>query len=280
MRHNFINLAGGALTLLLVGAASSAQADQIFAQDNAGDAVYSGNGNFNGLNGGTGFQPWIVSPTGNSNNNGAFIGDATQNAGGAQGANSVNINSSGAKSFALYANNFYNGLATRPLVNSLAVGQTFSLDFDNGYVDNGATTGFQFGNSSVSNGFYFYFQGGASNYRISDVNSTGMNRIFDTPLGFTGSGLHADFTLTSPTQYTFTLRDINSSAAPFTTTGYIASSSVDRLTVTDYGAGGGTDRNVYANNLSVMTPAPSALLPMAGGLTVLFGSLKRRKRRV
>ena len=278
MRLNFMNLAGGALTLLLVGAASSAQAD-IIAQDNAGDSVYSGGGNFNGLNGGMGFLPWMVTPTGNSGTNGAFIGDATQNAGGTQGANGVNINSSGGKSFALYANDFYNGLATRPLASALSVGQTFSLDFDNGYIDNGATTGFQFGNASVGNGFYFYFQGGANNYRISDVDSAGMNHIVDTPLSFTGSGLHADFTLTAPTQYKLTLRDLNSNAAPYTTTGYIGSSSVDRVTITDYGAGGGTDKNVYANNLSVTTPAPSALLPMAGGLVVLFGSLKRRKRK-
>lgn len=161
MRHNFINLAGGALTLLLVGAVSSAQAD-IIAQDNAGDPLYTGGGNYNGLNGGTGFQPWIVSPTGNGSTNGAFIGDATQNAGGAQGVNGVNINSSGAKSFALYANDFYNGLATRPLINTLAVGQTFSLDFDNGYVDNGAIAGFEFGNAGANNGFVLSFQGGTS----------------------------------------------------------------------------------------------------------------------
>ena len=278
MRHTFITLAGGALTLLLVGAASTAQAD-IIAQDDASDAVYSGGGNYNGLNGGTGFLPWIVTPAVSDNTSGAFIGDATKNAGGAQGANGVNINSSGAKSFSLYANDFYNGIATRPLATALAVGQTFSLDFDNGYVDNGATAGFQFGNASTGNGFYFYFQGGANNYRISDVSSTGAGRIVDTPLGFTGSGLHADFTLTAPTQYKFTLRDINSSAAPYTTTGYIGSSSVDRIIISDYGAGGGTDHNVYANHLAVTTPAPSALLPMASGMFVLFGAIQRRKRK-
>ena len=56
MRHNIMNLAGGALTLLLVGAASSAQAD-IIAQDNASNAVYNGGLDFNGLqSGATGFQ--------------------------------------------------------------------------------------------------------------------------------------------------------------------------------------------------------------------------------
>ena len=162
MRHNFTTLAGSALTLLLVGAASSAQADTIIAQDNASYAVYNG-GSFNGLNGGTGFGAWSV----NSPNGGSFIGNSTNNGGVPSGG----INSTGGKAFGIYSNGAQT-TATRPLTTPLAIGQTLSLDFDNGYINSsGPSAGFYLSNGG-NNPLTVYFNGGDSQYRVVDNTTT------------------------------------------------------------------------------------------------------------
>ncbi len=262
MRHNFNLLAGGALTLLLVGAASSAQAQTVYAQDNAADPAYNG-GTFNGLNGGTGFGAWsVAAPAG-----GSFIGDSTKNNGGSSGG----INTSG-KSFGIYSGGAQT-TATRPLTTPLAIGQTLSLDFDNGYINSGAgqSVGF-FLSNGASTPLTVFFNGGDSQYRVlTPAGTTG------TAINFTGNGLHADFTLTSATAYTFSLKPAGGAA--YVQTGAYTGAGVNSLSFFNNNAGSGPNFDVFANNLSVTTPAPSALLPMAGGLTVLFGSLKRRKRK-
>ena len=262
MRHNSFTLAGGALTLLLVGAARPSQADQTFAKDNASDAAYNG-GSFSGLNGGFGFGAWSVS----SPNGGQFIGNSNGN-GGAVGPG---INSTGNKSFGIYSNGAQT-TATRPLTTPLAAGQTLSLDFDSGYVDNNnSSVGFYLSNSA-SSPLTVYFAKGDGQYRVVDSSGTSGSN-----LGFTDGGLHAAFTLTTDTTYSFSLTQFNGGAT-YTRTGTLTG-GINSISFFNNNAGSGSSHDVFANNLSVTTPAPSALLPMASGLFVLFGSLKFRRRR-
>jgi len=75
----------------------------------------------------------------------------------------------------------------RQFPSTLAAGQWFSIDMDNGDVDTGVQNGFSLHTSSGADDqilFSFYFPGGARNYRISDA--TGEH---DTGIRFTRTGL-------------------------------------------------------------------------------------------
>ena len=251
---------------LCATALSGAHAQALRANDNAADPAYNG-GWTTGTNGGTGFKPWILSQT-NNNNGGFFIGDSNLNGSTA----GPGINSSGKTAFGLYANSGVQATATRPLTGSLAVGQTISLDFDNGYIDNGGSAGFYFANSTGASAFTFSFTGGDNQYRIAD----GNNATGGTGLSFTDGGLHTYFALTSPSTYSFTATRLTDNAT-YTQTGLISASPISSISIFNNHAGSGDQPNVYANNLHV-APAPSALLPMTGGLVVLFGTLRRRRK--
>src|SRR5437870_13229443 len=81
------------LTVSTVAAAlsvASAHASSL-ASDNAAAAVYSGGGNFNGLNGGIGFGAWTNTPTANSGVAGSFVATSTANAGGSLGIDTSGV---------------------------------------------------------------------------------------------------------------------------------------------------------------------------------------------
>ena len=125
--------------------------------DNASDPAYTG-GNFNGANGGTGFGPWVVSPANNTSNALWFIASSTTN-----GTNpSGGIDSTGGKSWGSFANNSGTGTAVRAFsAGALVVGQTFTLDMDNGYVESADSVGFDLQN--------------ASGQTLLEINYIGMN---------------------------------------------------------------------------------------------------------
>ena len=121
---------------------------------NAAAATYSGGGNFNGLNGGTGFGNFSVSPSSNGGTSGAFIGSSNGNGDGSGGTGI------GSFCWALYANSGNTAAAVRPFSNPLNPGATLSFGFDNGFIDNGGTVGFGIQNSSGENLVEYYYIGG------------------------------------------------------------------------------------------------------------------------
>src|SRR4051812_34743929 len=108
------------------------------ASDNAGNygGVWAGNQ-------GTGWGgAWVFTDSANS---GHFIGDSTLNAGGSGGINT------GGDAWGLFANSGTTAEAIRPFSGALSVGQTFSLQIDQGFQQGGSTVGFGLQNSTGQN---------------------------------------------------------------------------------------------------------------------------------
>jgi hypothetical protein len=135
--------------------------------------------------------------------------------------------------------------AIRSLPGTLAANQTLSIDVENKNVASGGTVGLSLQDTGGNNAFEFYFAGGASNYSIND--SSGSSR--NTGLPFTSTGLHLNFTLTSATAYSLTLRRLSDGATLTLTGSVISSRSIQRIRLFDSASGGGN--NVYFNSLVV-----------------------------
>ena len=229
-------------------AASAKITTSLIASDNAGDPVYANglpNGTLDGLNGGTGFNPWIA-PT--SSTSGFFLYKSTDN--GPRGGASIDSNG---QSFGFYAYNGGNATATRNFNTPLTPGQIFLLDFDNGYIDNGGFQGFNLVDAAGNTRFGFAFAGGEATYNITD--STGTNA---TTLPYTPFGLTTGFTLTTATTYSFTATDLVTGTS-ITATGSLAGSgAVAGVSIYDNNGGGGGDHNMYANRLLVIAPGSGA----------------------
>jgi hypothetical protein len=135
--------------------------------------------------------------------------------------------------------------AIRSLPAILASGQVFSWDMDNKLIDNGGTVGISLQDSGGNNAFELYFVGGASNYSIND--SSSGNR--DTGFGYTSTGLHVDFRLTSATTYSVTIRRLSDSISVTLSGSVISNRTIDRVRFFDFQSGAGN--NMYFNNLLV-----------------------------
>ncbi len=142
-------LALGIVSLGLMTAAGYAASN---ASDNAGNY----GGNWTGGQGTGWGGDWVFQdgPT----NSGHFIGDSTTNAGG-----SLGINSTGDGAWGLFANTGDTANATRPFNGDLSIGQTFSIQIDQGYQDTGSTVGLSLQNSSGQTLFEIYYIGGGTN---------------------------------------------------------------------------------------------------------------------
>ncbi len=179
------------------------------AADNASDPVYSGLGNINGLNGGNGYTAWTASPVTNSSQSGWFVGSSTNNAGGHTGG----IDSAGGKSWGGFANNGAVASATRLLASGpMAVGQTFSMDMDNGFVESGGTVGFGLQNASGQNLVQVYYVGNDSSNSYKSADSTGQHNL---GVPWTADGLHLQIILLTAGTYSGTLTPVGGSPVSF-----------------------------------------------------------------
>ncbi len=232
------------------GASGLPQGLGIFASDNASQ-TYT-NANLNGQTGvgGFGYSAWTANNVGSFA--GSFIADAKFNAGG----NSGNyINTTGNNSFGLFATTQNTATAQRTLTNTSTIGRTFSMDFDNGY-SNAGNKGIAYFNASGNAVLTFQLNAGTGNYQLIDGTGTQLLRN-----GFTGDGMHTEFTQTGNGGYTFTL-----SGPGFTTVSYSGTllNPTGGQTFTQFQAfeGNGTganpdtsgDYNVYFNSPTVVLP--------------------------
>ncbi len=193
-----------------------------------------------------------------SANSGFLITTSTHNNNGTSGSNGGNDIDTSGEAWGLYNKDTTTTEALRPLGGSLAVGQTFNIDMDNGDVNysggNHATVGFGLQNTANNNNrFEVYFIGGQSDYTIDDHHSA----PYDSGIGWTRTGINIKLTLTGTDSYTVTItRYDNSTVATFSgTLGGTAGSSIDRVRLFYAGYNTYTDGNgnLFFNNMSYGT---------------------------
>lgn len=183
--------------------------------------------------------------SGNSGGNGDGSGAGAGNPAWAMWANS------GGQAFAQY--NFESS--------ALSVGQTVGLNFDNGYINGGSSTGIQL-RSGGTVLFSIYFRGGQSFYEYLDSGGSDI----DTTRGFSDDGAAFSFTLNSATSY-------SASYGSASWSGTISNSAVDNIRVFNNNAGSGGQFDVYFNNLTVVPEPGAAALGLIGAALLL-----RRRR--
>lgn len=244
------------LTVLL-SIVASANALVTLAYDDASDAAYTG-GNVNGLNGGYGFSFWSSSPTSNTGNAGNFQFTSSQNGSGASG----NIDTAGL-SWGLYANSGQSSSIHRGFNIPMVGYRKISLEFDNGWLDNGAEAFVKIGT------YEFGFTGGQSTYWFDK----GLGRS-STGLAFTADGLEITLELFANGNYLFSAKDKVSTSTYFNAnTGGVMPANIS---TTNFNAGGGANFNSYINKMKVeAVPEPGTAVAMIAGLGMI---LARRKK--
>lgn len=198
----------------------------------------------NGENDGAGFGPWSLSGTSNS---GFFMGSSTNNGDGdSNGDGDINTSN---RAFGLFANSSNLASASRSFNQNLGIEDTFSLDMDNGWIDGtNAEVGFDLRNLSNEILFQFYFNQGDANYTL---NVNGGEQ--DTGIGFTDEGLSILFTRTGVD--TFDLLVVKKDGGTSTTLSgtFFNTTSNDPagMTLFNFNAGGGSQRDAYFNNFEI-----------------------------
>lgn len=213
-----------------------------------------------GANGIT-FDGWTLTGTsGNSADNGFFIGSSTNNAGGSGGIDTLryafpNDPNPAHVSWGLYANNGNTAVAYRSFAGVLSPGQEFELSMDNGNVDAGGYVGFVLRNGNVTTNknagqrFEFLFAGGESTYKYVD-----RDGVHDTGIGFTGNGLSIRVILTSPD--TYVLRVFANPTTNFSgRLGGIAGAAIGSIALYNQNAGSGSSNDAFFNRLLLTTGA-------------------------
>lgn len=260
-----------------LGVIVAAWACQVFAASVAVDQASNYSAWTNGSNGGSGFGAWQLVPPSNSNNAGFFLGSSANNG----SAPSGNINSANGTAFGLYANSGQTASAVRPFTGgALAVGQTLSLQMDNGWIDHNSVVGFSLQTSGGGNVLEFYFRGGTANY-IVNVGGVETN----TAVAFTDGGLSLAFTLTSPTTYALDVTRLVNNQVFNLTGSFGSAASIERLRLFNFNAGGGSPYDAFFNQLRIgqvaPPPPPEPVIPLPAaslmGMTLLAGLMGRRR---
>ena len=238
----------GAMALLCALPANAAN----LATDNASDPVYT-NGWTTSSSGGSGWGGgWQLTPASNTTAQGFFIGSSTSNGGGDPG-NDGDIDTTGSKAWGIYANSGNTASATRSFSGSISVGQLFTIDMDNGYIDNGMSVGFDLQDPTGSTKFEFYFLGGDTQYRIRDAGSASE----PTGIPFTDQGLQVQFILTSSTTYSLVVSSVGidgPSGLPLTYTGTLVGAlPITRLRIWNLSSciGVGNSCAVFFNSIAL-----------------------------
>ena len=257
-------------SLLASTLATDSQADPVYATWDPGD-----NGGI-GWGGGWTFRDQANNILTNTDSrHGWFVSTSTNNdnPGDTNGDGDINSPSTG-KAWGLYSNTTTNDIyAIRPFDGPLSVGQTVKFDMDNGNIASSQVVGLRFltaANDINSRDWEFRFVGGGTNYTIVNAAGTGNN----TGLTFTREGLHIEFTLTGPTNYSATITKLVDGST-FTQTGALISSSpILALAFKNQEAGAGSASDAYFNNIAIVPePAVGGLV----GLGLILGVWRRRR---
>jgi hypothetical protein len=146
--------------------------------------------------------------------------------------------------FALRAGSGALAIARRPLSQPLAVGASFTVNFDSNLLDTGRTVGFSLADSNQVNRFTFFARGGTPHvYGIRDGAGTSTN----TGIPYTVNGiLPVNFTLTASNTYRLTA----GTNTPITGT-LTVGAPISRLVASNNSAGNGIANSLYLGDMTV-----------------------------
>jgi len=256
------------VALLVAGTAAVVRGDAAPALDTADDSAYDA-GWTNGSNGGYGFDPWSISI---NTTGGTFIGSSANNGGGSSG----DIDTGG-ESWGLWSSTNGDVNVWRVFSNgTLAVGEVFEIDLDNGYIADGGSVGLGLQNSGGANLWEYYFVGGNSDYTIND--NAGQ---WDSGIPWTEDGMSLSFQLTGATSYSVQVTayfEGGISSTNYNFTGHLIGDSdqnIARFHLWSYQAGGGSAYDFFANSASVV-PEPTTVTLLAGAGIALLAVRRRR----
>lgn len=280
--------------IVLAGLAIAAPAFAALpASDNASDGVYSG-GLASGLNGGSGWLPWVVQTNGGA---GAFAGSYRSTAG-AAGGNGASGNPGmsdigslpGNFAWGTFAggtntNGFGKFAAHRRLTgdafntNNLVNGQTIGIGFEHSNINISPSgfAGVKFGGlqsidpftggltGTLTGNAMFGFQGGDTTYSIWDNSGK-----FDTGIAFSRRGLLVEFILVNDFLDLYNLRvtaldtNVVSNFNGRTKRG----GGIDQISLYNWYTNGGGGQDAHFNQLSLVPAPGAAALLGLGGLMV------------
>lgn len=229
----------------------------------------------NGSNGGSGFGAWVfVGPSNNNPNNGGYFLSSSNGNGSTAGPG---IDSAG-KAFGLYANSGQNVGTLRMFTGgALDVGQTFSAQMDNGYIDNNSAVALSLGSFNIA------FIGGMSTYSINTGSGVTTSLTSGSDLSFTDGGLTVALTRlangTTARNYSLSLTRLSDNA---TVTYSLSGDSltIDRFGFSNSNAGGGSAFDAYFNNFAITDAVAAVPLPGAAGAgAAVMGLMAARRKR-
>lgn len=219
----------------------------------------------NGAATGAAFLPWTLSTPGSSGIAGFFIGDSRNLSGGA-GAD-INV---GLESFGMYgAGSDKAAEAVRLFSSALEVGQTFSIDLGVNFRNGFKGIDLRDGSSSAIFNFNVGSFAGTDDYRVQFA-ASGNGSIGNAYSN--NSAFHLSFTQTSLTGGTWSILR-SGGETDFDTGTYNGIAAGFKLYVGN--TGGGSESDMFANNLSIVPEPGSAITAVLGGIALL--SLRRRK---
>ena len=248
---NTVTLAEGT-NVVTFSAATKAAGSETIAEDKSSNTAYTDGGNYNSLNGGTGFGKWAT-----------YVNDA---ASGTQ--DGVGGHWTDATGFGLWCNLNNSSAAKRPLPRALKAGDVFSIDFINGWVSDGGGIGFGLCSSTDDDaGFRLYFNGGQTYYRAMAGSGEGT----DTTLGWTDSGVHIEVTMTSDTAFTATMTEVGGSGSATYTGSFSAACDTFRFWNWNNHEDGenSSKHNIYVNNPKVVEVSSGTGEPATATATIV-----------
>jgi hypothetical protein len=251
--------------------------------DNAADPAYTnflGN-NFSGINGGTGFASWVLSPASFTPSNGWYTGSSTNNANGSGGIDTIDA-AGHHVAWGGYANSGATSTAVRAFTGSvLSVGQTFRIDMDNGYVESNDEVGVALQNQSGQTLMRVFIMGYATPY-VNVEDAFGVALLPGT--AYTANGLFLEITLGTNGTYTGRITPYDGSYQPTSFSGSLITQSggegIYQAMLFLYNPAAnnsGPNWDAFFNNIAILTQAPFAVtaVNLVGGTNALvsFGSV-------
>lgn len=268
------------LPCMLVALISASAHAANLASDHAGDAAYSPLTWTNGSNGGYGFGPWNLAATPNA---GHFMWTSVNNAdqlddgnvGGVANDNDIDTQDPLGQyvSWGMYAPAPSSATAIRPFTGTtpeLEPGQTFSVDFDTGFIAAGGRASVALLDGANNPILTVFFIGGAAAYEYSDATGT-----FSTGIGWGSEGLTLSVTIgNTGFDYTATLTRRDGVSTNWT--------GVMNTVARGFGAQlsrngpGGAQFDFFINSMSIV-PEPSTIaLAALGVIGVAVRAFRRR----